>query len=156
MDRERIRLQIDSDPEGVLIQLAEVWGAESWLVPEYVQLARALATPEERARDPGFRLLATTLFAGEEPVAGELGYAVGRVYVSLSGFFHRERPDWNHFGKLQLVMLAQRLEAAGFGFWNLGHPYMDYKTRLGAKILPRTDFLPRWDATTEGGARRLS
>ena len=77
------------------------------------------ATPEEEAADSGFRMLATTLFAGGEPAAGELGYAVGRVYVSLSGFFHRERPEWNHFGKLQLVMLAQRLEAAGFEFWNL-------------------------------------
>jgi len=70
--------------------------------------------------------------------------------VSLSGFFRRERPEWNHFGKLQMVLLARRLEAAGFAFWNLGHPYMEYKTLLGAKVLSRADFLSRWDAAAEG------
>ena len=88
-------------------------------------------------------------------LAGELGYAVGRAYVSLSGFFRRERPEWNHFGKLQMVLLARRLEAAGFAFWNLGHPSMGYKTRLGARFLPRADFLPRWDAAAEGDVPNL-
>ena len=57
---------------------------------------------------------------------------------------------------VQLVMLARRLEASGFEFWNLGHPYMDYKTKLGAEVLPRTRFLPRWDTATKGDAGRLS
>jgi GNAT acetyltransferase-like protein len=150
VEREEIRLLIDCDPEGVLIRLVETWGEKTWLVPEYVRLMQLLAAAEERAADPGFRLLATTLLAGDEPVAGELGYAVGRAYVSLSGFFRRERPEWNNFGKLQMVLLARRLEAAGFVFWNLGHPYMEYKTRLGARVVPRTEFLPIWDAASEG------
>jgi len=150
LDRERIRIEVHSDPAGVLEQLAQVWGEKSWLLPEYVRLMHLLATEQERDADPGFRLLATTLLAGNEPVAGELGYAVGRAYVSLSGFLHRERTEWNHFGKLQMVLLARRLDAAGFAFWNLGHPRMEYKTRLGAKILTRRDFLPRWDAAAEG------
>jgi hypothetical protein len=145
-----IHLEIDGDPERVLDLLTQTWGEKTWLVPEYVRLMRTLATDRERAADPGFRVLATLLSVGSEPVAGELGYAVGRGYVSLSGFFRRENPDWNHLGKLQLVLLAQRLESAGFAFWNLGHPYMDYKTRLGAKSLSRDEFLPRWDEATDG------
>jgi hypothetical protein len=155
VDRDGIRLQVDGDPGGVLERVREAWGDQTWLVPEYLRLAGVLATEEERAADPGFRFLGTTLVVGDEPVAGELGYAVGRVYVSLSGFFRRERREWNHFGKLQMVLLARRLEAAGFAFWNMGHPYMDYKTGLGARILPRADFLPLWDAATEGAVPDL-
>lgn len=152
LEREDVRLVIDPDPGPVLTRLSENWGERSWLVPEYIELVRTLASPEERNRDAGFRILSTTLFAGTEPVAGELGYAVGTGYVSLSGFFRRDRREWNNYGKLQLVLLASRLRSVGFAFWNLGHPYMDYKTRLGARILQRDEFLPRWDEAASGDA----
>lgn len=156
LERENIRLRIDPDPADVLEQLSEAWEDSTWLLPEYVLLVKRLASKEEQGADPGFRILATTLAAGDDVVAGELGYAVGRAYVSLSGFLRQERREWNHLGKLQMVLLALRLEAAGFGFWNLGHPYMDYKTRLGAAILPRGPFLRRWDEAVRGGVPRIA
>lgn len=150
LEREPIKLVVESNPDTVLKWLEIVWGEKSWIGSEYVQLAKTLATDAEQLADPGFRLLATTLFSAGEPVAGELGYAVGRVYVSLSGFFRRERPEWNNYGKLQMVLLARHLNDAGFRFWNLGHPHMDYKRRLGAEILPRVRFLARWDKAAAG------
>ncbi len=145
LEHDDVRLVINPDPGPVLARLSQNWGARSWLVPEYVSLMRTLASPEEQARDTDFRILSTTLFDGPQPVAGELGYAIGRAYVSLSGFFRRDRREWDNFGKLQMVLLALHLRSAGFAFWNLGHPYMEYKTRLGARISPREEFLTRWD-----------
>jgi len=157
VDRGEIRLDIDDDPGPVLAGLEKVWADRTWLLPEYLQLARQLASVGERKADPGFRLFGTTLCCDGEPVAGELGYAVGRVYVSLSGYLRREERKWNHFGKLQMVLLARRLEASGFAWWNLGHPSLPYKTRLGAKIIPREEFLQRWDeASAEEMGQTLS
>ena len=79
-----------------------------------------------------------------ELVAGEVGYTIGRTYTSLSGFSSRKKEHANT-GTLQLVLLAGYLQAEGFLFWNLGHPSMEYKTRLGAEILPRRQFLNRWE-----------
>ena len=77
-------------------------------------------------------------------MAGEIGYRVGRVYTSLTGFFDRHDPELRNVGKLQLVLLARHLQAAGFAFWNLGQPEMQYKRDLGARVLPRPVFLRRW------------
>ena len=53
-------------------------------------------------------------------------------------------------GKLQMVMLADVLERAGIAFWNLGQPYMEYKIKLGAEVVPRGVFLKRWDKAVRG------
>lgn len=36
------------------------------------------------------------------------------------------------------------LENNKFSFWNLGHPYMQYKFDLGAKLYAREEFLKKW------------
>ena len=51
---------------------------------------------------------------------------------------------YNNYGKLQLIELSKHLEKKGYDFWNLGHPYMDYKFQIGAKKYSRNDFLNRW------------
>lgn len=144
------RLEISENPALVLAELERLWGDQSWLYPPYTELIAKLASEEERKRAPDFRILGIELkVPGQDrPIAGELGYAIGRSYTSLSGFFRRENRAWNNYGKLQLVLLARRLEEAGFAFWNLGHPYMEYKLRLGARIWDRREFLQRWDAAT--------
>ena len=76
-------------------------------------------------------------------IAGEIGYVIGETYTSLSGFCSSEKACQN-YGTAQLVLLAQCLRAKGFKFWNLGHPNMDYKIKLGAKVTPRIEFLKRW------------
>lgn len=76
-------------------------------------------------------------------LAGEIGYSIGRVYTSLSGFSTR---DAEGFGWLQLACLGKWLENRGYAFWSLGHcysPKMEYKRQLGHQIYPRADFLAR-------------
>lgn len=158
MNNENIRLNIDSDPDIVLENLISTWKKSSWLTPPYTDLIKKLASGKERIKDRTFRIWGVTLTVGRErtPVAGELGYTIGRTYTSLSGFFKRENKKYNNFGKLQLVLLAGVLKDAGIAFWNLGHPHMQYKTDLGAEIVPRKDFLERWDEAVEGESPDLS
>jgi len=158
MEKQMIRLRIDPKPFTVLNLLASQWKESTWLVPRYADLIRKLASPEERVVDKGFRIWGVTLTVGEPgiPVAGELGYTIGSTYTSLSGFFIREKKEYSNFGKLQMVLLAGALEKAGIAFWNLGHPYMEYKTALGAEILPRKQFLERWDEAAAGDTVDLS
>ena len=62
----------------------------------------------------------------------------------LITYFDRSDPSHNNVGKLQLVLLAEHLENTGFAFWNLGHPSLQYKQDLGARVIPRGPFLERW------------
>jgi len=42
-------------------------------------------------------------------------------------------------------LLSKYLEKNGLSFWNLGHPHMEYKKKLGAKVYARQEFLKRWN-----------
>ncbi len=136
------RLVVNPDPRPVLDALDGRWGEYSWLRPPYRELMLKLAADP---RD-GFVLHGVELRVGDgnELAAGELGYSTGAVYTSLTGFFKRDRKEWSGLGTVQLHLLARRLRDAGYAFWNLGHPYMRYKLALGARVLPRADFLSRW------------
>ena len=113
-----------------------------WLIEEYEHLLEALMK-DSTHRD--FELIPVGLEAsGYGIVAGEIGYRIGRTYTSLTGFLNRENHTHNHAGKLQMHLLAEHLEALGIAFWNLGHPGMQYKLDLGARVLPRKRFLQRW------------
>ena len=88
--------------------------------------------------------LARHLFEGGGGlVAGGRGVRTGRVYTSLTGFMNRDDPELSNVGKLQLFRLGEWLREDGFAFWNLGHPYMQYKIDLGGAIVQRPDFLRR-------------
>jgi len=74
-------------------------------------------------------------------IAGEIGYSIGRVYTSLSGFY--EVPG---AGTVQLACLGKWLELKKYAFWSLGHcysPVMDYKRQLGHRVYPRANFLKK-------------
>jgi len=77
------------------------------------------------------------------PIAGEIGYSIGRTYTSLSGFSSKEA-RFRNYGTAQMVLLARHLQSQGYAFWNLGHPYMQYKFSLGAVRYDRADFLALW------------
>jgi Leu/Phe-tRNA-protein transferase len=72
-------------------------------------------------------------------VAGELGYVVGGVYTSLTGFSLRDAGAASA-GAVQLLATARLLDANGFALWDLGMG-MAYKTDLGAADVPRADFI---------------
>lgn len=115
---------------------------ECWIMPQYLELLKKIKDYE---KDSDFELLYFSIHEKDtnKIIAGEIGYRVKDVYVSLTGFSSREK-IYNNYGKLQMVLLSQYLEDNGYRFWNLGHPYMQYKLDLGAKIYNRYDFLKKW------------
>ena len=66
---------------------------------------------------------------------GELGYSAGGIYSSLTGFSEEDAA-----GSVQLLALGQLLTKCGFEHWDLGMD-LDYKRRLGAELIPRSEFL---------------
>ena len=110
----------------------------SWLTPKYLSMLK-----ETQKLESSLKVHSVLLKEDGKLVAGEIGYVLGQTYTSLSGFSNREKSHRN-YGTVQLVLLAEYLEKNGFDFWNLGHPFMDYKLALGAKIYERKDFLKRW------------
>jgi len=117
--------------------------SDNWLYGRYEEMLEDLYTTPKNKRD--FRVISvevTCAFTGKL-IAGEVGYIIGRTYTSLTGFSSKER-IYRNYGNLQMVLLSKVLEKNGFAFWNLGHPYMEYKNSLGAKIYTREEFLKRW------------
>ena len=116
---------------------------DSWLYDEYIQLLQKLKNFNHPKID--FELLSVELSDKDtkELIASEIGYRIGKTYTSLTGFFNRDK-KYNNYGKLQLVLLAEFLKQNNFDFWNLGHPYMQYKFDMGAKNYSRSYFLKKW------------
>jgi len=110
----------------------------SWLTPKYLNTLK-----ETQKFKSIFKVKSVLLKENGNLLAGEIGYIIGKTYTSLSGFSSREKHHRN-YGTVQLVLLAKYLENKNFDFWNLGHPFMDYKLALGAKVYERKDFLKRW------------
>jgi Leu/Phe-tRNA-protein transferase len=111
----------------------------SWLRGKYLDLLNDLKNYDSDE----FELLSVELRSKKDDllIAGEIGYIISKTYTSLSGFTNKK---YNNYGKLQMVLLAKYLEQNSFEFWNMGHPYMQYKLDLGAKILSRKSFLEIW------------
>ena len=120
----------------------------NWLKEEYIELIKNLHINYDKKND--FKIIFVELICkdSDELVAGEVGYIIGKSYTSLSGFSLKEKKH-SSCGTLQLVLLAKYLEDNDFEFWNLGHPHMEYKNRLGCKTHTRSEFLKRWNKLTD-------
>ena len=120
----------------------EKYHKDNWLKGEYKALLKRLYEKEY----DNFKLTSVELkdkISGEL-IAAEVGYIIGKTYTSLSGFCSKEK-RYSNYGTLQLVLLGKYLQRNGFSFWNLGHPFMGYKKRLGAEVLEREVFLDLWN-----------
>ena len=115
----------------------------NWLTNEYYEILKKVK--DYKNPNINFELLSIELWDKSKTVliAGEIGYKTGSVYTSLTGFCLKDK-KYNNFGKLQMILLALYLEKNNFSFWNLGHPYMQYKFDLGAISFSREEFLKRW------------
>lgn len=82
-----------------------------------------------------------------ELAGGELGYASGTVYTSLTGFTTE-----NSAGSVQLAALGQFLYKEGFDMWDLGMK-LDYKIQLGARDMERMEFVEIVRVLREKSAR---
>ncbi len=141
-------LKITKNIEAVMAAISDSHGDANWMVEPYRDLLRRVVDlGADKTFAKSFELVAVELRckAGSDLIAGELGYSIGSVYTSLSGFLDKRHLLSKHMGTVQLLALAGLLHQHGFQFWNLGHPHMQYKRDLGAKPLPRTDFLARWE-----------
>jgi Leu/Phe-tRNA-protein transferase len=137
LKNNNIELQINHNFDEVVAKINTAH-KNCWLTPRYAEMLKAT-----KGLDESFELMAVSIKDGQTIVAAEIGYSIGKTYTSLSGFTSRDKRYVN-YGTTQLVLLAQHLEKSGFSFWNLGHPYMDYKQQLGATIYNRDAFLRRW------------
>jgi Leu/Phe-tRNA-protein transferase len=106
---------------------------DGWLTPALTRVFSGLHADQA---DRPVRFLSVELWQDQALVAGELGYAAGRAYASLSGF-HRV----SGAGTVQLAALAGILVESGYSVWDLGMP-MGYKSDLGCHSLARHEYLP--------------
>jgi hypothetical protein len=115
----------------------------NWLTSKYKDLILSLQNYIHPTID--FKIFSIELYDKntKELISGEIGYKINSTYTSLTGFSSTNK-KYNNWGKLQLVLLGKYLEKENFSFWNLGHPYMQYKFDLGAITYKRKDFLKRW------------
>lgn len=115
----------------------------NWLIEEYMDLIKELAKYKDPNNSFELKCFQIEDKDTKEIIAAEIGYRINNIYTSLTGFSSKEK-KYNHYGKLQLVLLALYLKKNSYSFWNLGHPYMQYKFDLGAKVYSREEFLKRW------------
>jgi len=148
---DKFELSFDTSFNQLLEKIIQHHSKYNWLKGPYLTLMQMLHQKQENY--PNFKLHSIELLSKEskELIAGEIGYVIGNTYTSLTGFSSREK-RYNNCGKLQLVLLAQHLQKRGFNFWNLGHPHMEYKKRLGSKVYTRESFLNIWQEATKNRA----
>ena len=129
------------------------YGPDCWLRQPYARLM------QEMVERPvaGFRPLAVELRGADGALlAGELGYAIGATYTCLSGYVAPDAPAGVSWGTVQILALSQLLRQQGFAFMNMGHTEPPYKLELGARVLPRADFLARWLPAVQEAAPDLA
>lgn len=148
MNRHQMRLTFNENIDDVLRGIDRMHIENNWLKSRYTKLAKTLVDLGNiPVGGSQFRFLSVELWQDDAMVAGEVGYAIGRVYTSLTGFCEKGVSKAS-YGLIQMAMLCKMLERSGFAFWNLGHPprkhVMKYKAELGGDVISRSEFLNAW------------
>ena len=110
-------------------------GEHCWFYPALINAYRHIF---ECGGLNGVKMHSIEVWAGDDVVAGEVGYAVGGVYTSLSGFTLQDSA-----GTVQCCAVPKLLKACGFAFWDLGMA-LKYKEDIGGRSVPRKVFLERF------------
>ena len=124
-------------------------GPRCWLYPELVRVFKeihdagqvnSIVNPSSnmtKVEEAIVRMFSIEIWNDEtdELVAGELGYTVGNIYTSLTGFSAQDSA-----GSVQLASLGRVLSKIGFVLWDLGMD-MEYKQGLGSHLMNREDFV---------------
>lgn len=134
---------------GCIRQHGRNWLTEP-LVKAFCQMFRTQARDADVKRDADgtahngnghrVRLHSIELWLNGALVAGELGYSVGTIYTSQTGFFDKAKADGA--GAVQLAALGRFLQARGCTLWDFGME-MEYKRKLGAETIARADWQTR-------------
>jgi Leu/Phe-tRNA-protein transferase len=140
-----LHLAVDRAPSETLAAI-DRHHPDSWLTPRLQDALVALVGGvRSDASTAGVRVHTIELLDGTDgtPVAWEIGYAVGTIYTSLTGAHRRNGSGW-----VQMVALATLLCDAGFTMWDLGME-IEYKIRLGCRLLERDAFLMAYRSAAE-------
>jgi Leu/Phe-tRNA-protein transferase len=92
------------------------------------------------------RLHSIELWQDGKLVAGELGFSVGSIYTSQTGFY-----TVSGSGSVQLLALGLLLRKRGCTLWDFGMA-MEYKMDLGATTMPRAEWRQTIRAAAGTGA----
>jgi Leu/Phe-tRNA-protein transferase len=142
LNKEDFIFTINKDLDEVIKNI-QINHKNNWLTSEYHEILKTLKNHNYTNID--FEIISIEVWdkTNNILIAGEIGYKIFSTYTSLTGFYLKDK-KYNNYGKLQLVLLANYLKQNNYSFWNLGHPYMQYKFDLGAITYPRKEFLKRW------------
>ncbi|GBG32920.1 Hypothetical Protein FCC1311_091462 [Hondaea fermentalgiana] len=120
--------------KGIVAQHGEAWFYPP-IVAAFAEMNARGARGCGRAAD--VHVHSFEVWQGDDLVAGEVGYLVGTCYTALSGF---SRVDGS--GSVQMAATGAFLAAQGVTLWDFGM-FIDYKVKLGARAVPRKEFLER-------------
>lgn len=140
---KRFSLSVNRAFDSVIQGCHDQHGSACWLYPPLVKAFRelnqagcmdAMVLPQHTACP--VRMYSIEVWnEGGVLAGGELGYTVGSIYTSLTGFFNQDNA-----GSVQLAALGRLLSQAGFTLWDLGMD-MNYKQELGSQLMPRSEFV---------------
>jgi len=136
---DNYRISINHNIDAVFNGIKKHHHDNNWMSQPYYTMLKELGKSKQTYQ---LQLASVELWDEETLIGGEIGYFNGRVYTSLSSFFDKQ--NYPNFGKVQIVALALLLQQSGYAFWNMGHPYMQYKFDFGALEYSRFDFLKLW------------
>ncbi|MFW5828349.1 MAG: hypothetical protein ACOCU4_09655 [Alkalispirochaeta sp.] len=140
-----LTVEVDRHFSAVLGEIDRYHG-ESWISPPLAQALQVLhERPVHGVMVHSVEVCDPLAPEGSPPVAAEIGYSVGQVYTSLSGYHTRNGSGW-----VQMVALARLLERGTAAFWDLGMD-IPYKRRLGARPVERKEFLRRYHRAAGSG-----
>ncbi len=140
----RFEIRVDSAFTSCLDRIV-AHHAERWLSTSLCDALEAL----HREPIDGIAARSVEVYEEGELVAGEIGYSCGRAYTSLSGFY-----AVSGAGSVQLACLGRMLARAGFSLWDLGME-IDYKVRLGGRLVERRRFISEYRAASAASTPTL-
>mmetsp|Transcript_75999 Transcript_75999/g.219478 ORF Transcript_75999/g.219478 Transcript_75999/m.219478 type:complete len:323 (-) Transcript_75999:130-1098(-) len=137
---KRYSMTVDTAYDEVILNCIKMHG-EGWLYRGLRALLRRLFNVGYRGKsDIHVGVHSFELWDSDgRLVAGDLGYTVGGVYTSMTGFRLQHTQG---AGEVQLVLTAALLCKMGYSWWDLGM-VMKYKAALGARVVSRKDFVDR-------------
>lgn len=142
LDNDNYSISINKNFEAVLNGIKIYHNDINWVTENYINTLKSC-----RNSKCNTNVISVELWDNEKLIAGEIGYIIGSTYTSLTGFFDKQ--NYSNFGKIQLLALSLLLKKSNIMFWNMGHPYMNYKFKMGAIEYQRQDFLEIWKTHRE-------